>query len=612
MTVPIELASLLQPIFDQVVYLPSMNAPQRACMLAAYGLLGAGAAHGQDCSIPFTVPMFEVRAEMDILYGTATRYNGAAQELRLNLYKPVGDGQTERPLLILIHGGGFFDGDRNDLNAICQDLASKGWAAATISYRLDFYGTWLLGSPWAYDPAEVVRAAYRAQQDARGAIRFLKGRSAQDSTSTTNVMLMGWSAGAITALHAAYVDDPSEKPASCYAIGNVVHFFTQYARPDLGPIEGYLNQNGMTYDVLGVVSHYGGLLDTNLVSSPLDPALYLYHQSGDPVVGCNHQQGLWGMPLGVGDNYPYLYGSCVTDLRIQHLEPAPGRYFYHPYTGNEHAVHDPAAIMLESTLFLRDLFCSPQLAGISVAPRVLLEGPYDASTGLMSDALRSLGGFPLIEPYSAMGYMHTGGGGNEFILPTVLSTSGPDAIVDWVLLELRDANDASVVLASRSALLQRDGDVVDVDGSSPVIFDRGPGSYYIALRHRNHLGAMTADAVALDVVVATVDLTIAATATHGTEARKPVAGLNPAEVLWAGNVDFNTELKYTGSGNDRDPILFAIGGSVPTAVLNDQYRNEDVNMDGLVKYVGEGNDRDPILQNIGGSVPTAIRNAQLP
>ena len=588
-----------------------MKPANHASAIAFLFLLGTSGLHAQDCSIPFTVPMFGVQQEMNILYGSAVRYNGAMQELRLNLFKPVGDGQTQRPLLILIHGGGFFDGDRNDLNAMCQDLASKGWAAATISYRLDFYGTWLLSSPWAYDPAEVVRAAYRAQQDARGAIRFLKARSAVDSTSTENVMLMGFSAGAITALHAAYVDDPAEKPAACYSIGNVVHFLSQYSRPDLGPIEGALNLNGMSDEVLAVASNYGGLLDTALVSGPLDPALYMYHQSGDPVVGCNYQRGLWGMPLGVSDNYPWLYGSCVTDLRVQHLGPAPGRYLYHPHIGNEHAVHDPAGILLETTQFLRELFCSPA-AGAIVAARVLLEGPYDASSGLMGDPLRSLGGFPLTEPYTAMGYVHSGSGGGEFIQPAVLSATGANAIVDWVVLELRDANDASVVLASRSALLQRDGDVVEVDGTSPVGFGIGATSYHVAVRHRNHLGAMTASPVAVSAVPSSVDLASPAMVTFGTNARKSIAGVFPAEALWAGDVDFNNELKYTGSFNDRDPILLAIGGSIPTAVLSGQYRMEDVNMDASVKYVGANNDRDPILQNIGGSIPTNTRVGQLP
>ncbi len=67
----------------------------------------------------------------------------------------------------------------------------------------------------------------------------------------------------------------------------------------------------------------------------------------------------------------------------------------------------------------------------------------------------------------------------------------------------------------------------------------------------------------------------------------------------------NGELKYIGGGNDRDPILVAIGGSTPTNTVNG-YRLEDVNLDGTVKYTGANNDRDPILANIGGSTPTAL------
>ncbi|HPJ51941.1 MAG TPA: carboxylesterase family protein, partial [Flavobacteriales bacterium] len=144
-------------------------------LLATASLLQA-----QDCSIDFLTPQFGVQQEMDLAYGTQERFNGQQEVLRLNLFKPVGDGQTERPLIVLVHGGGFFDGHRDDLNALCADLAAQGWVAATVGYRLDFYGTWLLGSPWAYDPAEVIRAAYRAQQDVRGAVRYLKGRAAQD------------------------------------------------------------------------------------------------------------------------------------------------------------------------------------------------------------------------------------------------------------------------------------------------------------------------------------------------------------------------------------------------------------------------------------------------
>ncbi|MCB0771118.1 MAG: hypothetical protein KDC00_12025, partial [Flavobacteriales bacterium] len=500
-------------------------------------------------------------------------------------------------------------GHRNDLNQTCRDLAAMGWATATISYRLDFYGTWLLGSPFSYDPAEVIRAAYRAQQDTRGALRFLKARSALDSTSTENIVLMGYSAGAIAALHAAFVDDPSEKPASCGTIGNVNHLLSSYARPDLGPYQGSLNINGQSDDVLAVASNYGGLLDTNLISGPLDPALYLYHQTGDPVVGCGYRKGLWGMPLGVGDNYPYLYGSCITDDHItQNIQPDPSRYLYHEHVGSAHEVHDPAAIMQETLLFLRELFCS--LANVQLAVRVMLEGPYESSTGLMGDGLRTLGHVPTQEPYAGLGYAHVGGGG-ESTTPAVLAVSGSNAIVDWVVVELRDAADPTLVLESRSALVQRDGDVVDVDGASPLSFGLAPGNYRVALRHRNHLALMTNSAIALGGSPTVLDLGNISTEVYGSEARAHIPGAFPTEALWAGDVSFDGELRYTGASNDRDIILSTIGGSVATNTAGG-YLPADVNMDGLAKYTGVSNDRDLILQNIGGVVPTNVRTEQMP
>lgn len=71
-------------------------------------------------------------------------------------------------------------------------------------------------------------------------------------------------------------------------------------------------------------------------------------------------------------------------------------------------------------------------------------------------------------------------------------------------------------------------------------------------------------------------------------------------------------MKYTGTNNDRDAILTAIGGSVPTNTLSGQYLQEDLNLDGVVKYTGPSNDRDLILQTIGGRVPTAVRVEQVP
>jgi hypothetical protein len=68
---------------------------------------------------------------------------------------------------------------------------------------------------------------------------------------------------------------------------------------------------------------------------------------------------------------------------------------------------------------------------------------------------------------------------------------------------------------------------------------------------------------------------------------------------------------YTGQANDRDPILGAIGGTVPTNTVTG-YVPHDVNLDGVVRYTGATNDRDLILQVVGGVVPTNTRSQQLP
>jgi hypothetical protein len=153
--------------------------------------------------------------------------------------------------------------------------------------------------------------------------------------------------------------------------------------------------------------------------------------------------------------------------------------------------------------------------------------------------------------------------------------------------------------------------VVGIDGLSPVLFNAAPGSYHVAVRHRNHLGAMSAAPLTLGILPVTLDLRDSATPTWGTDARKQM-GANM--VLYCGNVrrdlPLNT-IKYTGAANDRDPVLNAIGGLMPTATVTG-YMVEDVNLSGVVKYTGTANDRDPILVNIGGVVPTNTRTEQLP
>ena len=244
----------------------------------------------------------------------------------------------------------------------------------------------------------------------------------------------------------------------------------------------------------------------------------------------------------------------------------------------------------------------------SLRVKMMLEGPFDQMSGLMRDSLRVKGLLPAVEPYTALGLPPMNSPAIGSASAPVLAVSGVNAIVDWVAIELRDPLDQTLVRARTIGLLQRDGDVVGVDGTSPVQFSVAVGDYCIAVRHRNHLGVMTALPKRVSIALKSYDLSNGSTTLFGTQPTRTIGTVN---ALWAGNAHVDDVLRYTNIDNDRDPILTAIGGVVPTNTAGG-YRLEDLNMDGVVKYTNLRNDRDIILQNIGGIVPTASRAEQLP
>lgn len=244
---------------------------------------------------------------------------------------------------------------------------------------------------------------------------------------------------------------------------------------------------------------------------------------------------------------------------------------------------------------------------VSFNPIVFLQGPYSGGS-LMDDGLRAAGSVPTNEPYTALGYNYVGTQTGNSAAPSVFAVTGSNAIVDWVIVELRQTSAPYTVVYSRPALLTRSGNVRGLNGTSAVTCPVQPGPYRISIRHRNHLGIMTSSSWNLSSSAATVDLTIAS-GVNGTNAR---ALLGTRYCMWSGDGSGDGVVSYTGAGNDRDPILVAIGGSVPTNVLSNTYDRRDINLDGTVRYTGTANDRDPILQNIGGSSPNSTLLQQLP
>lgn len=276
-------------------------------------------------------------------------------------------------------------------------------------------------------------------------------------------------------------------------------------------------------------------------------------------------------------------------------------------SGTPHAWADFFAARTDSIFDgITDHLVVPSPAGLTLPLRVLLQGPLDTATMIMHAHLAGDSLLPLSEPYSVLGLPPTVA--PTAVPPEVMYATGDEAITDWVLVELRDPDDSAVVLASQCALLRRDGSVLSVDAASALGFAVPAGPYYVAVRHRNHLGIITGAPVQLSSISALLDLSQPTVPLFGTE---PAAMINGRQCLWSGDVDHDGTLKYTGTGNDRDIILTTIGGTLPSNVQAG-YLNADINLDGVVKYTGAANDRDPILVNLGGNLPTAVRQAQLP
>jgi len=235
----------------------------------------------------------------------------------------------------------------------------------------------------------------------------------------------------------------------------------------------------------------------------------------------------------------------------------------------------------------------------------LLGGAMNWTTGIMRDNLRQSSLIPSTEPYSGLLGLTLENSGAT-VTSSLLSATGAQAIVDWVLLELRNNDAGNTVAARRAALVRANGEIISTTGENQIAFATNPVGKRLVIRHRNHLGAMTAATLTTSGQV--VDFTSASTSLYGTNALK-VSGSYRA--LWPGDVNSDGGVLYTGTGNDRDPVLTTIGGQVATNTVTG-YSRSDINLDGVVKYSGSDNDRDIVLEVIGGAVPTTVRSAQLP
>lgn len=315
-------------------------------IVAAALLMHAIRLHAQ----PFVDQTFKVRSVNDVFYGVAPRYDVGVDSLKMNIYMPTNDNATKRPLVVWIHGGGFFQGNRADFNSLAESWAKRGFTAVTISYRLGIHGS-LLDPPFAYDEAEAVRACYRGIQDVRSGLRYLAKNAAVYGIDTSRCIIGGASAGSIIALHTAYFDMQDPIPAAVGRISDVVRLAGTFPRPALGSPDGELHLDVRTPSIKVVLNIFGALFDLRyLAGAPFVP-LFSYHQINDPVVPCAVNRAYHGLSI-FSANYPYVSGTCAIEQELKKMGVPDSDHGVIFYQGAAHEVHDPSGVDRAAAVFV--------------------------------------------------------------------------------------------------------------------------------------------------------------------------------------------------------------------------------------------------------------------
>ncbi|AFK04143.1 hypothetical protein Emtol_3010 [Emticicia oligotrophica DSM 17448] len=233
----------------------------------------------------------------------------------------------------------------------------------------------------------------------------------------------------------------------------------------------------------------------------------------------------------------------------------------------------------------------PSATSSSLSMKVFLQGPLSGTsmTTILSTPPQQQPGaqilLPTSDPY----------GKGAIATNTTLVT-------DWVLVELRNGTNGSNIVESVAALLSSDGTIRNPDGTTPLKFVTTSGNYYVAVRHRNHLGVMTQSPVAISSTAQSIDFTSPSTPTFGTNAQKVVGSVM---AMWAGNATgINSaspdKVSYTGLGSDLSALKNVIGSNLTQSISG--YLNADLNLDGRVNYTGLGTDLS-VLKGVLNQVP---------
>jgi len=234
----------------------------------------------------------DIFIDSNIVYGSAINWVGVNETLSLNMAFPrlSVDTMQKRPMVFLIHGGGFVNGDKRDFNGEAYLFARRGFVAVTIDYRLgrDCFGP----DGLSYD-----KAVYRAVQDANAAMRFMVSKADSIRIDTNWIFIGGGSAGAGTCL------------AMTYASQTEFNTALPGLQAALGNLNNSTNSLTNTFTTKGIFNNWGGVARDFFEPAEAIPTIS-FHGDADVTVDVDSALG------SSCENPPYVYGSNLIHQKL--------------------------------------------------------------------------------------------------------------------------------------------------------------------------------------------------------------------------------------------------------------------------------------------------------
>jgi len=262
----------------------------------------------------------------------------------MNIFQPVGDTLSARPVIILGHGGSFItnNGNRYDdptIDSLCIRFAKRGYITVSIDYRTAY-------GPNMFDSVLAIDEVAKAMSDGKAAIRFfVKDRATGTNTykvDTNNIFIGGNSAGAVLYMHVGYIDSLGECPPNIVSAVNAN-----------GGFEGNSGNAGYTTKSKAIINLAGGLNEVSFVGPGDKPSVNAQGTTDNVVpYNCGHPLG-GAIPVnlcGLGQ----LEGAYNANgiYHMSHLFPGDGHV---PWSTDLAKLYTVDSMV---TIFLYNLVCT--------------------------------------------------------------------------------------------------------------------------------------------------------------------------------------------------------------------------------------------------------------